>query len=125
MSVRAFMSDDSYESGNPHYRGRIAGRYATRIKDEENTLGEEIANAIPRVMPTILMNYMLLRTADKVADRVGDAFKPDGPPAVDKMELAKAAAITSIPASLVAGFLGAVNKTRPKSVLGAVLGALK
>jgi hypothetical protein len=113
------MTDDNYERGNFHYNGRVAGRYASARKNEDSDLGDELVSAIPRVMPTLMANYVLLRTADRLSEQASEAFLRDsGPPATDPMELKKAAAVMGVPGALVSGFLGAMRGKPPQSLLG-------
>jgi hypothetical protein len=125
MSVRAFLTDDRYENGNYHYRGRTAGRYAANIEEpRRNDVVNDLANAIPKIMPTLVANYMLLRTVDKLGDKVADLVV-GGEPTYSTGELAKATAGISIPGALLKGFFDAIKKPTPKGVLSAALRAAK
>jgi hypothetical protein len=118
MSVKAFLTDDTYERGNYHYAGRPAGRYAAESKQTD--LGEQLVDAVPRIMPSLVANYMLLRTVDKLVDKFSDLVPIGGEPQFGFGDLAKSSLSIAAPGAILSGFL---NSVKPTSVLSAALRA--
>jgi hypothetical protein len=124
MSVAAFLSDDTYQRGNHHYNGRIAGRYASTVQEAPKDPTRQGVDYVIDKLPQMIGMYYLYKAIGDAGDSVVNRVL-NSPPAVESMDLGKVALAVGLPATIISGYLNAIGKTSPKGLIASALRAAK